>query len=40
MHREGLSVQHISNYLMLNRRMVIKYLSMSEQEYEAFLIQH
>ena len=39
MHREGLSVRHISNYLVLNRRTVIKYLNMSEQEYESFLIQ-
>ena len=39
MHREGLSVRHISSYLVLNRRTVIKYLNMSEQEYESFLIQ-
>ena len=38
-HREGLSVPHISSYLVLNRRTVIKYLNMSEQEYESFLIQ-
>ena len=39
MHRGGLSVRHISSYLVLNRRTVIKYLNMSEQEYESFLIQ-
>jgi transposase len=39
LHREGLSVRHISNYLVLNRRTVIRYLSMSEQQYESFLVQ-
>src|SRR5699024_9031980 len=32
------SISKISEYLVLNRRTVSKYLSMSEQEYEAFLI--
>lgn len=39
MHREGHSITHISNYLVLNRRTVKKYLCMSEEEYEAFLIR-
>lgn len=38
MHREGHSISKISEYLVLNRRTVTKYLSMCEQEYEAFLI--
>lgn len=38
MHREGHSVLQISKHLVLNRRTVSKYLSMSEQEYEVFLI--
>lgn len=38
MHREGHSISKISEYLVLNRRTVSKYLSMCEQEYEAFLI--
>jgi predicted transcriptional regulator len=37
MCREGHSVSQISNYLVLNRRTVSKYLAMSEQEYEDFL---
>jgi transposase len=37
MHREGHSISQISQYLVINRRTVSKYLSMSEQEYEAFL---
>ncbi len=36
MHRQGHSISQISQYLVLNRRTVSKYLSMSEQEYEAF----
>jgi hypothetical protein len=38
MHREGHSILHISELLVANRRTVKKYLSMSEQQYEAFLI--
>lgn len=38
MSREGYSVSKISEYLVLNRRTVSKYLAMSEQDYEAFLI--
>jgi len=37
--RSGQSISKISLYLGLNRRTVTKYLSMSEQEYEAFLTQ-
>jgi transposase len=37
MHREGHSISKISEYLVLNRRTVSKYLSMVEQEYEEFL---
>lgn len=37
--REGHSISYISEYLVLNRRTVTKYLSMSEQDYEAFLVQ-
>jgi len=39
MHREGHSISQISEYLLLDRRTVSKYLSMSEQDYEEFLIQ-
>ena len=39
MSREGYSTSKISQYLVLNRRTVARYLSMSEQEYEAFLIE-
>lgn len=39
LHRDGHSVSHISEYLVANRRTVKKYLAMSEQEYEVFLIQ-
>jgi len=37
LHREGLSYRSITKALALNRRTVIKYLSLSEAEYEAFL---
>ena len=37
MHREGHSISKISEFLVLNRRTVSKYLSMSESEYEEFL---
>ena len=36
---EGRSVSWISQHLVLNRRTVKKYLSMSEQDYEQFLIK-
>lgn len=39
MHREGHSKSMISELLSLNRRTVSKYLSMSEEEYEAFLMK-
>ena len=39
MYRERHSISQISEHLLLNRRTVSKYLSMSEQDYEAFLIQ-
>lgn len=39
MHRQGHSISQISQHLVLNRRTVSKYLSMSEQEYESFLIK-
>lgn len=38
MHREGISISQISNYLGLNRRTVTRYLSMDENQYEHFLI--
>lgn len=38
MHREGHSISQISKYLVINRRTASKYLSMSEQDYEAFLV--
>lgn len=37
MHREGHSISKISEFLVLNRRTVSKYLSMNEAEYEEFL---
>lgn len=39
MSLEGHSISQISNHLVLNWRTVKKYLSMSEQEYEEFLIK-
>jgi hypothetical protein len=39
MHREEYSVSKISRELMLNRRTVTSYLSMSESQYELFLIK-
>ncbi|MCG8306664.1 MAG: hypothetical protein MI975_04675 [Cytophagales bacterium] len=39
MRREGHSISQISQHLVLDRRTVSKYLSMSEQEYEDFLIR-
>lgn len=39
MHREGHSISQISAYLVLDRRTVSKYLSMSEQDYEEFLVR-
>lgn len=39
MHREGHSQSKISDALKLNRRTVRKYLSMSEADYQAFLIK-
>jgi hypothetical protein len=39
MDREGYSVSKISELLGINRRTVSKYLAMSEQEYEDFLIK-
>ena len=37
MYRDGHSISRISEHLVLNRRTVSKYLSMSEQGYEEFL---
>ena len=37
---EGRSVSWISKHLVLNRRTVKRYLSMSEQDYDQFLIKH
>jgi transposase len=37
LHREGLSYRAIAKVFAMNRRTVIKYLAMSEAEYEAFL---
>lgn len=39
MYREGHSVSQISKHLVINRRTVNRYLSMSEQEFEAFLLK-
>lgn len=39
MTREGHSISKISDYLGLNRRTVSKYLSMTEQGFEAYLIE-
>ena len=39
LHREDHSVSKISELLVLNRRTVTRYLSMSEQGYEAFLLK-
>jgi transposase len=38
MHREGHSILKISDHLVTNRRTVKRYLAMTEQEYEAFLL--
>ena len=37
LHREGLSYLSIANTLVMNRRTVVKYLAMSEVDYEVFL---
>jgi transposase len=37
LHREGRSITHIADFLVMNWRTVKKYLSMDEFEYEAFL---
>lgn len=39
MHRDNHSVSQISDFLVLNRRTVAKYLSMSEREYEEFILE-
>jgi len=39
MDREGQSASQISKFLVINRRTVKKYLGMSEQEYEGFLVK-
>lgn len=39
MHREGHSKSKISDLLVINRRTIRKYLSMTEADYEAFLIK-
>lgn len=39
MSREGHSISQISEYLVLNRRTVAKYLAMNEQGYEDFLLR-
>lgn len=39
MHREGHSISQISKHLVSNWRTVKRHLSMSEQEFEAFLIK-
>ena len=38
MHNKGYSISRISRHLELNRRTASEYLSINEQEYEAFLI--
>ena len=37
LQKQGLSYRTIAQTLVMNRRTVIKYLAMSEAEYEAFL---
>lgn len=39
LQREDLSITQISQYLSVNRRTVMKYLAMNEQEYELFLVR-
>lgn len=39
MSRDDQSISQISKYLGINRRTVIRYLAMSEREYEDFLIK-
>lgn len=39
MYREGHSISQISKHLVINRRTANRYLSMSEQEFEAFLVK-
>ena len=38
-HRDNQSISQISEFLVLNRRTVARYLAMSEQQYETFLLQ-
>ena len=37
LHREGLSYLAIAKTMVINRRTVVKYLAMSEADYEVFL---
>ena len=37
MHRDGWKVSRIASYLVINRRTITKYLSMTEEEYFAYL---
>lgn len=39
LHRLGFSLQKIADYLVINRRTASKYLSMSEADFERFLIK-
>src|ERR1035441_6979243 len=39
LHRDHQSISQISEFLILDRRTVTKYLAMSEREYEEFLIE-
>jgi len=39
LHLEGRSIRWISEHLVLNKRTVSKYLSMSEQDYEQFMVK-
>jgi hypothetical protein len=38
MHREGHSILKISDHLIIDRHTVKRYLAMTEQDYEAFLL--
>ena len=39
LYREGFSIRQISEELVLNRRTVSKYLSMSELEFEQMMVE-
>ncbi len=40
LNREGFTIRQISKELVIDRRTVARYLSMSEQDYEQTMVDH